>query len=134
MSTIQNLWGELPLAEAIRTPASILQEQANQLTELTKGILEGEVTKGKSQLTTRKNKPFIVRFNIIAPALDNYRYAVMRVYHDIVLYPLAVVDQVNGLEYECEDEDNFINVVAQILSSTAVHKAIAALLSQSKSD
>lgn len=47
MSTTKNLWGELPLAEVIRTPAIILREQATLLTEMTTGVLEGEVISGK---------------------------------------------------------------------------------------
>jgi hypothetical protein len=131
MSTVKNLWGELPLGKVVRTPAIILREQAAQLTELTKGLLEGEVI---SQKSDSKQLPFFSRLLIVAPALDGYKFVIMDTYHDLMLYPVSVDDRVTGIEYECEDEDSFIRVVGSILSSDAVHTAIAALLSQSTSE
>lgn len=130
MSTVQSLWGELPLGKVVRTPAVILREQANQLTELTKGLLEGVVISQKSKSTL----PFSSRLLIVAPALDGYKFVVMEAYHDLMLYPVIVEDRTDNGQYECDDEEAFVSVVASILSSKAVHTAIASLLSQSSSE
>jgi hypothetical protein len=49
MTSKKNLWGELPKPETIRTPYTILKEQASILSEITNGLLIGEVI-----LTTKK--------------------------------------------------------------------------------
>lgn len=49
-----------------------------------------------------------------------------------MIYPLTMVDEANGINYTCQDEAEFLASVATILSSGAVHKAISALLAQSK--
>lgn len=132
MSNIGNLWGELPLAEIFRTPIVILREQAAQLTELTNGLLVGQVDSFTSK--ARPKTPFASRLSIVVPALESYQFQIIRIYHNIMLYPLHVFDVVNEIEYDCDDEQQFLEVVGRTLSSKAVHKAIAALLSQSKSE
>ncbi len=129
MSTTKNLWGELPLAEAIRTPAIILREQATQLNDLTKGLLEGEVVSGKTS-----NSKLYHKLNIVAPSLDGYKYAILYVTHGVIAYPCDVLDETSRMGYKCEDEQYFVEVVAKILSSAPVHKAVSALLAQSKSE
>ena len=131
MNTPKNLWGELPLAIITRTPVVILREQANQLTELTNGLLEGEVTTHELS----GEKPFFYKLNIVAPALDGYRALVAFIMHSITLYPVILVDEINpNKSYECKDEDVFIAAIGEVLSSPGVHKLISALLSQSKSE
>ena len=131
MNTLKNLWGELPLAIITRTPVVILREQANQLTELTNGLLEGEVTTHK----VSGEKPFFCQLSIVAPALDGYRALVAYIMHSVTLYPVTLVDEINPVGfYECKDEDTFIAAIGEVLSSPGVHKLISALLSQSKSE
>jgi hypothetical protein len=45
----ENLWGTLPTGENVRTPHSILLEQANLLTQQTEGILVGRVRRELSE-------------------------------------------------------------------------------------
>lgn len=130
MSTTKNLWGELPLTEVLRTPAVILREQATLLTEMTNGLLEGEVVSWKVE----SENPFCLRLSIIAPALDGYRFSVLDSYHSILLYPIIVYDKVIDRRFVCENESNFLDVVQHILSSKNVHAAITSLISQSKSE
>ncbi len=40
----ESLWGELPESASLRTPVSILKEQASELKKLTNGLLEGRVS------------------------------------------------------------------------------------------
>lgn len=128
MSTTKNLWGELPLAEVIRTPATILREQATLLTEMTNGVLEGEVASGRT-----RNKLYH-RLNIIAPSLDGYSYSILYVTHNVITYPCTVLGEADNTIDECDSEQGFVSVVEKILSSATVHKAVSALLAQSKSE
>ena len=54
----KNLWGKISGADDIVTPTQILKEQASQLTDLTKGILEGQVrVLGKCSATIMMSCP-----------------------------------------------------------------------------
>ncbi len=44
-----DLWGSLPLPEKIKTPYTILQEQAEFLSDKTNGILAGYIRRGDPQ-------------------------------------------------------------------------------------
>lgn len=124
MST-KSLWGELPPAANIRTPVSILREQATVLAEATRGVLAGEV----AQLQTANNDEFVHVLMIVAPALNNYRYRVLTIAHHVTLYPVVLHD--GEATIECADEADFITDLEAVLSSQRVHKAIGALLAQS---
>src|SRR5690606_17707243 len=70
-------------------PVTILRAQANKLGQLTKGILEAEVT------TVTGDEDFAVhRLDLLAPALDDRRVRVLTATHRADYYPLQ-------LEAEC---------------------------------
>ena len=120
----ENLWGELPLSTPIRTPTVILQEQANTLTELTKGVLVGRV----QQSTAGPN--FQSTLLIVAPSLNNYSYSVVSIQHPITLYPLTLIDHTVGLGVDQPDEEQFISSLGRILSSDAIKRVVAGLMAQ----
>ena len=97
---------------------------------MTKGILNGDVR------TTVKNNQFTMTLSIVAPAINNYTFDIVRVQHGLALYPLKVVAA--GKEYsapgwiECRDEDAFITELTTILQSETVRKAVGTLIAQSK--
>lgn len=74
----KNLWGELPDAADIRSPVTILREQASLLTQMTNGTLQGEVYLENS------GGRFSSTLYILAPALDDYRYSVLSVQYPVV--------------------------------------------------
>lgn len=47
MDTRKNLWGDIPNADELRTPYTLLKEQASLLIELTKGLLIGEIERSQ---------------------------------------------------------------------------------------
>lgn len=158
MTNKKNLWGELPSLETIRTPYTILKEQASILNEMTKGLLMGEV------IHNQKDKLFVIILRIKAPSLNNYTYSVLEVQHPIKLYPVFVKnlasDNFNSLEKslmnavdnplmsladpsrlliqqgysKCSSEEEFENALGQILSSQEVKQVISALLAQIHAD
>ncbi len=122
--TTKNLWGKLPDADAIRPPVAMLREQATLLTQMTSGLLRGEVG------TATVNDSLVHTLYIIATALNNYRYVAVEVYNDnMTLYPVRVSS--GGRMTRCADESAFEAELQLVLSSEHVRKVIQALLAQS---
>ncbi len=158
MTSKKNLWGELPNTEAIRTPYTILKEQASMLSEITNGLLIGEV------IHNPKDNFFVMILRIKVPSLNNYTYSVVEVQHSIKLYPVFVnnfaSDNFNNLEKnlknaannplmslvdyggwlenqgysKCSSEEEFEKALGDILSSQEVKRVISALLAQIHAD
>jgi hypothetical protein len=158
MTTKKNLWGELPNIETIRTPYTLLKEQASILSEITNGLLIAEV------IHNQKDNFFVMILRIKVPSLNNYTYSVVEVQHSIKLYPVFVnnlaSDNFNNLEKnlmiaaknplgsivdyggwlenhgysKCSSEEEFENALGQILSSQEVKRVISALLAQIHAD
>jgi hypothetical protein len=125
--TAPNLWGDLSNLEAVRTPASILREQAQKLAELTNYTLKGDVSVDKY------GDRFQVTLHIVAPALNDYRLLLIKVLHPIDIWPLEMRDVLAEQDYEASSEEEFVTVLGEILSSAQVKRVIAMLISQSGS-
>lgn len=123
-----SLWGALPLESKMQTPLTILQEQAAILTKETNGLLEGETT---SKNESSKIKSYL---RIVAPLLSRYTLSVVRVTHDIFVYPAEIYDFVNQTAYKCDSQEECVRVISEILTSNKLHKALAALIAQSKNE
>ena len=125
---VKNLWGELPEAADIRSPITILREQASLLTQMTKGTLDGEVS------LRNFDGIFVARLAIRVPALDNYAFTVLRAQYSIELYPVTVTESTGDAPiYDCNDEESFQTTLAQILSSERINNVIGNLISLSSS-
>ncbi|MDQ6827791.1 MAG: hypothetical protein M3081_02885 [Gemmatimonadota bacterium] len=122
-----NLWGTLPVDAAPTPPVAILREQASILGDMTDRVLEGEVK------TRRDGDELTLTLEIVAPALDGYRYTVVTAQHSVEMYPARLFSQVIGTWQSCESPVQFEARLGKILSSEAIKKIIAALLAQSKS-
>ncbi|HNU06446.1 MAG TPA: hypothetical protein PKO33_01690 [Pyrinomonadaceae bacterium] len=124
-----DLWGNIAVDTELKLPVAILKTQASLLEQKTSGILAARVDAFKP--TGKEAVGYA--FSIVAPELSNYVFKVLTISHPtVLLYPVRVVDQTSKADTSCKTEDEFISVVRQILSSEVVHKAILALLTQSK--
>ena len=129
MTSKKNLWGELPNAETIRTPYTILKEQASMLSEITNGLLIGEVA-----FNNQTDNSLSMTLMIKAPSLNNYTYSVVRVGQPIQLYPVTIVNLfINELDRYFSEEE-FESALGQILSSQDVKRVISGLLAQIHAD
>ncbi|MEM9543420.1 MAG: hypothetical protein AAGA60_28495 [Cyanobacteria bacterium P01_E01_bin.42] len=132
----ESLWGEIPTSENLRTPYTILQEQASILSESTQGLLLGEVVPmpytNRPYLSLSPNqRQFYGVLRIKVPSLTNYTYSLLEVEYPIQTYPIFVRNLAGEDDkYECEDEEGFKAAVKDILSSDEVRQVIAILLSQ----
>ncbi len=126
--TANNLWGELPDGEGIRTPYSILKEQITFLEQGTKGLLTGSIARQSSS-----NQTTLI-LQIIAPALNNYSFEVTTIKHEMSLYPLDIANHARGVWTRCADEQAFMTNLEEILKSPRVKNVISGLLAQIKAE
>jgi len=126
--SLESLWGELPDTTGLSTPVTILREQALLLTEMTNRVLEGVVGVWKG----RSTGVLVADLDIIAPVLDNYQVSIVRIKHDVQLYPVNLQNMLSGRTYEATNEDEFINALRDMLTSPEVRRAITGLLVQSR--
>ena len=122
----ENLWGDLPGPDSLRTPSTMLKEQAAQLASLTDNVLEGRLR--QEHMSGGKT---MIHFYIAVPILDNYQYQVLTILHDpIVIYPMQITDETLGKKYPAEDEDSFKTIVTTILQNPELRRVIAAIRRQ----
>lgn len=134
MNSNKDLWGEIPSHETIRTPYTILKEQASLLTQKTNGLLIGEVSRDQ-KYNVSKQREIQVTLLIKAPSLNNYTYWVLEVGHPIELYPLSVKDLAGtNPQLDCSSEEEFEQALGNILSSKEVKRVISALLAEIHAD
>jgi hypothetical protein len=118
---VESFWA-IPDVANMRTPLSILREQASALTAQTKGVLVGVVE------THSERDKLLITLDISVPALNDYRYRILNYRQPIEIYP--------GLMYSgdapshIKNEDAFIECVKEILSSDRMKNALTSLLSQ----
>lgn len=120
------LWGGWDDSSSFTPPITILREQAKLLGEITHNVLQGIVT------TVHSQDYFKHTLKIAAPALQDYIVDVLEVKHKLALFPLEIVNSLNGRQYTCGSEEEFFVAIEQILKSDRVAKAIAVLVAQCK--
>jgi len=149
-----DLWGNIATEELVRTPVSILREQATLLGKKTGNVLEARVE------TFRLNEGWLGhRLLLVAPSLDDYTYELLKFSHPIQIYPVNP-DTFEGsadnifldslkigsskttagrsattieLRNPITDEESFVKWLGAKLSSAETHRIITNLLSQSRS-
>lgn len=126
MTNDGDLWGDLPTADSVKAPVSVLKEQAAALTKRTNGVLQGEVR------TFREGDQIRSLLEIVAPSLDGYRYAVASISHGIGFYPLLFASPFMSGSAMLNDEAAFITTLRDALQSDGAKRVVAGLLAQSK--
>lgn len=142
METI-NLWGEIKISE-LRSPKSIIQEQADFLSGATKNILFGEIVEKTFSETSiasiARYSPItksadIIKYSFVvtAPGMQNYRIQLFEITYSIIeFYPVFINDSINEHEYKANDYDAFIQILGDIIQSESTQKIIQNLIIQSK--
>jgi hypothetical protein len=86
MSDYDDLWGDIDESTMDKIPIDLLREQARNITERTRKILKGE-------LETKTDEEIIYNtLYIVAPKLDNYRYALLKTASTSRPYPIFIYD------------------------------------------
>jgi len=126
----ENIWGDLKGAAAsIKTPASILKEQAAQLGPATGFMLIGQV-----DVETEGRTAIRIDLDVRVPALNDYLITLLRCRHTLDLYPVEVTSSYSEMEdTNCQDAVELLAVVKEHVRSKGVQKVLQSLLAQAKS-
>lgn len=146
---IPDLWPDDIAVTDVVTPLAIMGYQAGQLRARTQGLLEGEVQTALDDGWTHHY------FDLIAPALDRYRYRLFTARHrNEMVYPVIVesvcleeknqgsallqalknpelLGEKNGGPQEAATQREFIELVGRILRSNHAKSVIQSLIAQS---
>jgi len=131
----RNLWPEdIAVTDAV-APVSLLKEQASLLGDRTKNLVEGRVTPGVGKsVALMLEGGFTYDFDIVAPALNNYRYRLFSVSHGVEFYPLVIdAPPFSVAELHVENEEEFLKTLEAIFSSDKTKRIISSLIAQSTS-
>jgi len=121
----KSLWGAMPDVESIRTPQEIIQEQGDFLAQATAGLLEIDME--------RKQKGTLFSYTcfIHVPVLK-HRLSILRVTHDIKLFPCILHHEQTGEEYTAQNQEEFESDLGSILSSEETKIIITGLMAQAR--
>jgi hypothetical protein len=86
MSDYDDLWGEIDLSSVEKSPVELLKQQAAVIAPKTNDILIGEIE------TTTDEEVIYNTLYIIAPKIENYRYALLKTASTSRPYPVFVYD------------------------------------------
>lgn len=125
---MENLWGELPQFDSIRLPATILKEQAQVITDLTQGLLQGTVASDPG-----RNNSLFTNLILVVPTLNNYKYTVLYTLTEPpLIYPLKLRSLVHDVSFDVESEVKFLQILKDILSSHETKMLILSLVAQAR--
>lgn len=128
MSEVVDLWPDFQL-EKLRTPLSILREQADLLEKKTNNLLKGELlvfAPGDYAPGAFEQGNIGVRFLIIATYLRNYKYNLFELeFHPAKLYPVVMDDK------DFKNEEELIRGIQKQLASEETKQILLSLYSQS---
>ena len=103
------MWPEEIRAE-VRSPRSILAEVAGSLTSRTRGLLRGEV-RGQSD---EKGRTILV-FDIVVPALEDYRQRVLGIVYDqSQIYPVKIEAHAANPRNQADSDSELISLIQKI--------------------
>ena len=120
----KDLWPDFE-AEKIKSPKTFLVEQANHLSEKTKNVLLADV---KSSGDIKKK--ILHSFDIVAPALSNYRFNLFHIRHEILYYPLEFFE--NGkMGVTVKNEEELVEKMESVFNNDDTKKILSSLYSQS---
>ena len=121
----KNLWGALPEIENIRTPHEMLLEQGECLADMTNGLLSLNIER------VRKKVFFTYDVSIQISDLE-FCQTLLKVTHDIKLYPAKLDFELTDEEYTSNSQEEFEEDLGTILSSNELGGLIRSLMAQAK--
>lgn len=123
----EDLWPESFGSLEVETPLQILRKQASLVGTKTGNILVGHVSK-----TVDEDGDFRLSFYLVAPALDNYRYKLLSVWHGIGFYPVNILGVTPRLR--CKNAEEFKKYLRSNFASEETLNIIRSLIVQSSSE
>ncbi len=125
----KSMWGAFTLDTDIHLPSRILQNQGEELAELTNGAIRGTVL--TSSRPDRGGAPLIgVDFYLVVPGMQNYQHLFLTLLHQPPpdIYPLTISDHINDVSLEeIDSREEFEKRLAEQFQTAKVHEVISAL-------
>jgi len=132
MTNTNNLWPSMSL-EGTTTPRSILIEQAQYLSNTTKNVLKGDIE--RLNIPNDNDNYLSFRFNIIAPALNDYLYHLFSIKYSLLnMYPVTIESKrsdYTSVTSVYKTEDEFKQRLKEIFKSPTTTKILESLYAQS---
>jgi hypothetical protein len=131
-SPVESYWGPDFPAIGDSAPVSVLKQQAEKLTEITGGLVEGVVKESAEAGTVYASLYAGV------PAVGDYQFKILYVAHPVVVdpanpFPITVEDSFGHEKRKFPDMPSFDQYLRDLLLSTPVRTAIGNLIKYSKS-
>jgi hypothetical protein len=124
-----DLWPQIE-AVNVRTPGTILKQQAALLGKHTKNLLEGSV------ITRTYGSEFHHRFVISVPTLD-YSMILFEVAHDLNLYPARIAAATVRFDVSSEvaltSEAEFVDWLKAVFNAPETKRILSTLMAQAES-
>ncbi len=122
---VKSLWGSIDDLSAMKVPHEVIVEQGEVLTQISKGMLEMHIE--------RKQNNAIFSYDVLIGLKgQKLRQRILRLTHDIKLYPAILHDEQGSHEYKCKDQEAFEESLGQILSSPDTALVIRGFLAQAR--
>jgi len=141
---MKDLWGfnKLDKNDMSGTPHGILQEQAVFFEKKTGDTLFIKVTTRRLKYSSDIEFTLASNFEVVAPALDGYSFTLFTVYSKPERdYPVAIEKNISdrsdfsvseyNFDYQCNNQEEFIKALGEILSSPDTINIIKNLYSKS---
>ena len=129
---IPNLWPVKQVQVDVLTPLAILRAQANNLNQMTHGLLVGKVN------TIFNARYALHHFDVVVPSLQSYTHRLLSVEHSRKLaYPVSIQAQYcqepDALIKGCtaHSQDEFIELLGKVLELSSVISVLQSLIARS---
>lgn len=130
----RDLWPDVLPKTTLRTPLSVLREQAALLGPKTQNIVTANVTAGRNE-----SGELISVFQLVAPALGGYKLAVFAMKHGVTaLYPVEISSPIISRSgptpgiWKIRNEDELLSTLREIFAHPKMIQAIQSLIAQSE--
>ncbi len=147
---MEDMWPSDITHSELLPPVAMMREQASLLGKKTRNLVTAEVSSRK-EFESGKGEVLIHRFDLVAPALDNYTYGLFYIVQPITIYPLRfgmdsdiyeeiasskLRDQVQMSKgaVTVDSEELFREVLRRILQSQKTKWVVSAMLAQTTSE
>lgn len=142
---MNSMWPKLDLDGNFLLPKEILENQAEEIESLTKGILYIEIKAidiEDNPFSYQESTDFKFDFILKSKVLKNYEFKILSISHSLNVYPLymeiapEIISEIDenyeSVYVECSEEEQFINWLEKILGSNTVKYSIQNLYRLSK--
>jgi hypothetical protein len=112
---------------SVRTPLSLIKEQASALAKQTGGLLRANT------ITFVVGSKLYIHLEVEVPALNGYSVQLLTYAQPAQIYPGTLQFSIKGQDVEIRNEQQFVDTLRDVLSSDDVQRVIGSLMAQAQS-